>query len=225
MKIAIHQKSFLPYPGWFAKVQHSDVFLDLGGYQFSPNEMYHRTFMATDKYLTIPVVKEKDTAINDIKVRVDDLPKFADQILTYLRSYKGSERYKEVCKIFNDPIQNLKDKKFTTLSEVIDAFNKPVLVYLGLDSRIDSCVNFNSNLSKTELLADLLKQKAQQGTYVSGGGARVYLDTNLLESNGFKTEFQSRVNQDSWGCSIVHYLFTYDKDEILIKLKEDFSFE
>ena len=225
MKIAIHQKSFLPYPGWFAKVQHSDIFLDLGEYQFSPNEMYHRTFMQTDKYLTIPVVKEKDTSINNIKVRVDDLPKFADQILTYLRSYKGCERYKEVSKIFNDPIQNLKDKKYKTLTEVIDAFNKPVLVYLGLDSRIDSDVNFNSNLSKTELLADLLKQKTTQGTYISGGGARVYLDTNLLESNGFKTEFQSRVNPDSWGCSIVHYLFNYSKDEILMKLKEDFSFE
>lgn len=225
MKIAIHQKSFLPYPGWFAKVLHSDKFLDLGGYQFSPNEMYHRTFMHKDKYLTIPVIKEKDTSINNIKVRVDDLPKFADQILTYLRSYKGSKFYKETLELFNNPIKDLKDKKFNTLTEVIDAFNKPVLEYLGLDSKIDSCVNFNSELGKTDLLVDLLKQKSQNGTYISGGGARVYLDTQLLESNGFNTEFQSRVNQDSWGCSIVHYLFNYNKEEILNKLKEDFSFE
>lgn len=225
MKIAIHQKSFLPYPGWFAKVQHSDLFLDLGEYQFSPNEMYHRTFMSPDKYLTIPIIKEKNTSINDIKLRIDDLPKFADQILTYLRSYKGSDRYKEVSKIFNDPIQDLKDKKYKTLNEVIDAFNKPVLTYLGFNSRIDSNINFNNNLSKTGLLVDLLKQKTQQGTYISGGGARVYLDTNLLESNGFNTEFQTRINKDSWGCSIVHYLFTYTKEEILTKLNEDFSFE
>jgi hypothetical protein len=225
MRIAIHQKSFLPYPGWFAKVLHSDQFLDLGGYQFSPNEMYHRTFMQTGKYLTVPVIKEKDTSINNIKVRVDDLPKFADQILTYLRSYKGSLHYKEIMALFDMPIKDLKDKKFNTLQEVIDAFNKPVLEYLGLDCKIISNVNFNPELGKTDLLLDLLKQQAENGIYVSGGGARVYLDTELLESNGFSTEFQSRVNPDSWGCSIVHYLFHFSKEEILIKLKEDFSFE
>lgn len=226
MRIAIHQMSFLPWQGYYAKMLESDIFIESSEFQFSPNEMYHRTFKGDGAdYLTIPIIKEKDQRIQDVLLRKDDLIKFRDSFKNYLFSYKKHPELKHWKRIYDlFEISMISCVNMNTLSGFINTFNSPVVQYLGLTNRLDKAY-LDNGLHKTEQLLHILKQMSEAGTYISGGGGRSYLDTELLLNDGFSTNFQSITNPNLWHGSIVHLLFTKEKEEILEELRRNFSYD
>ena len=233
MKVSIHQPSFLPWAGYIHKLASSDVFLSDSNFQFSPNEMYHRTYIKDQnrelKYLTVPIDKSNGTAgmISQIKLR--DTVSFADSLRNNLIWYKKNEKcvnWKLTHDLFLELIDKLKKNEYTSLLDLIEASNKVVLDYLDLSKKYRSDVTHPHGYQKTEQLIQIINQNIKDDDiiYLSGSGGRHYLDVDLMKQSNIRVKFQT-ISEKVYKGSVLDYLFLYEKDEILPIINKEFSWE
>ena len=71
MIVSIHQPQYLPWLGYFDKIERSDAFVFLDNVQFKKNEWQNRNKVKTDQrwqWLTIPVIHKFGQKINEVKI-------------------------------------------------------------------------------------------------------------------------------------------------------------
>jgi len=213
MKIGIHQSSFLPYVGYWNKLINSDVFFDLGDFDFSPNEMYHRTFVYDSnkfpelKYLTIPVKKEKVIISN---IQITDIKKHNDSLKNVLLWYKKNVKcfhWKNVYDLIMS--NNETDNLYKYNSYFIDSICK----YLNVDTKIIRESGIKENLHKSERLIGIIKNHtADECIYLSGSGGRNYIENDLFEKNKISVQLPTS-NGEFFKGTIIDYLMRYSPEE------------
>ncbi len=193
MILAIHQPEFLPYLGFFQKVARAEHFVFLDHVQFSKGDIQNRNYIRNKEgkiLLTVPVEKKGhlDKAMKDIKI-VKDHPWQKKHLKTIYYAYKDAPYfdyfYPEIQKIYKNSWENLVDLNV--------AFIKLFFNILDIKVSINFSSEFNITSKKTEMIIDICKA-VRADTYISGMGAKDYLDVKLLNSNGIKNYF----------CKFVH---------------------
>jgi len=189
MKVAIHQPNYLPYIGYFQKMELSDMFVILDNVKFSKDSYIQRTKIRTPDnwmWLTIPIEKKYASRyIKDVSLPTDK---------KWLRKHKISiiSNYSK-CPFFDEEFIEeyfIEGENFKKLQE----WNEFGIFYLKdrLNIKTDiikaSDLNLDENLKSTDLLVEIVNQVGGD-TYISGAGGRKYMDISKFGKNDISLEY------------------------------------
>lgn len=191
-KVVIHQPDFAPYLGFFHRFCRCDLYIVLDHVQFvtgTSRSWTHRDKIKTprgEKWISLSVKKAPhDTAIN--RIELSDTVDWASDNLNLLEAnYRNAAYFTEIMpeirRLYDNPPRLMADFNMRTIEWLMDA----------LDTRIPFV--FSSTLdpqgAKNELLVDLLT-KVGANHYLSGTGARGYMDEAVFGAAGICVEWQS----------------------------------
>jgi len=182
-----HQPQYFPYLGIFNKIIQSDIFLFVDTTKFVSKVWHNRTLIKDrqDKvfYLTIPVTFNNGQMIKDIKLAND---KWKIKHLKSIKNIYGSSLY------FNDLyplierviLQNsnyLVDYSLLSMSLILDKIS-----YNSKNIFVQSSEKIEGN--KNELIINITKN-FNSNCYLSGDGAKNYVDEKYLKDSGITHRF------------------------------------
>ena len=193
-KVTIHQANYLPWLGFFHKINHTDTFVILDDVQYSKNQLINRNKIRTPQgwcYLTIPIERKYyRIPLKEVKLPKDNKWKN--------KHWKSIEMNYKKAPFFNSHYEFFKksyEKDYETLMELNCDIIKYLIKVLKIEVNIikSSDLDYDRSFKKTDLLLDILL-KINADCYLSGIGLSAVGKKHYLETNKFKTiklEFQT----------------------------------
>jgi hypothetical protein len=188
MRAAIHQPQYLPWLGYFDKMDQADCFVILDNVQFKKNEWQNRNRIRTARgwqWLTVPVLHRFPQLISE--VRIHDEAHWARQHVRALHLNYGQAPFFEAHRRFFD---DLYAREWTRLVDL----NVAVIFYLtgalGITTKLVLASTLSARGEATARLVDICRILGAD-TYLSGAGARAYLDDRCFQENDIRVVFQS----------------------------------
>lgn len=229
-KIAIHQPDFLSYYGFFDKIFKCDELIFLDNVQISKKGWTHRDQIKTKNnqvlWITVQLKKINSfTKINEVEVCYDHNWHLKMKNLIY-ENYKNSLYF---TKIF-DHFSFVFEKKFTKLIDL----NLRVIFSIFEILDIKKKIYFSSDLDvagdKNNFLVNLIK-KVDGKFYLSGQGAKNFIDISKFESSGLQViwnTFEHPIYNQLYdgfieGLSILDLLFNYGPDNVKDSLIKNYK--
>ena len=189
--VVIHQPDFLPYLGFFHRFLESDIYVVLDHVQFvkgTSQAWTHRDKIRTKKgeeWISLSVKKcGMETPINQVELSENN--DWKNKCLNLLK-----ENYRK-SKYFNDIYPYLEELFQLECKKMVD-FNMASIRLLMNLLDIEISVVYSSTLdpvgSKNEMLVDIIK-KIEANRYLSGVGARTYMEVGLYNEAGIEVSWQ-----------------------------------
>ena len=188
MKIAVHQPQYIPWMGYFDKIDQADVFVILDDVQFKKNEWQNRNKIRALndwQWLTVPVEYSFGQKIREIKI--DNKNNWRMKHLKSIKlKYSKSPFFNEYMGLF----EGVLSKEWGELVELNNTIIKMLNNCLGIDTELLISSDMNISTTRTQRLVDICK-KLEADTYLSGVGGKAYLEADLFEKNGITIEYQA----------------------------------
>jgi hypothetical protein len=189
MICAVHQPNFIPYLGFFHKAGRSDVFILYDTAQYSKNDFTNRNRIKTPQgplWLTVPVSLHLGERIGEVKTA--PVATFCDKHLkTIAGAYKKAPFFADIFPLIEQayaaPLERIVDLTIPLIRAILGRLFPRVKIVLSSEMELDL------NLKSTEALV-VMMQKVGADTYLSGPGAREYLEEAQFEHVGVKVEWQ-----------------------------------
>ncbi len=189
---AMHQPHYFPWLGYLNKMASVDKFIILDETQLEKgSNMYRNKLYKNDgkeKYITVSYEKTGylEKTYNEIKI-ANTADWQSSQKKFLLNNYKKtpffSEIWNEIEHVFENQYQNLDTLVEETVLLEKDLFD------IKTDIVMQSTLKYNSTEKNNHLLITLCKDISAD-CYLSGNGARKYMDVDLFSQNGIKVDFQ-----------------------------------
>src|SRR3989304_8937934 len=133
MIAAIHQPQFIPWLGYFDKIDQSDVFIFLDYVQYKKNEYQNRNRIKTVdgwQWLTVPVLYKFPQKINEVRInnKIDWKKKHLHALITNYSRAKYFERYIEYFK-------ELYSKEWEYISDINIKVTMRLAEFLGIKNK------------------------------------------------------------------------------------------
>lgn len=187
MKVAIHQPQYLPWLGYFEKMDHADLFVFLDNVQFKKNEWQNRNRIRTPEgwqWITVPVLHRFGQRIDEVRINntVDWRRKHSQALcLNYGRAPFFSRYWGGFDELLQKPWEGLAE------------LNISVSMFLAESMGIRRPVFRASTLEAPEGSTERLVRICQilgASTYLSGRDGAKYLDLDRFREAGVGVEFQ-----------------------------------
>ncbi len=222
MIIAIHQPQYLPWLGYFDKMDRADAFCYLDNVQFKKNEWQNRNRLKTAQdwqWLTVPVQYHFPQKINEVTINkvVNWQHKHLQSLVT---NYKKAPYFNEYYPIFElalkqdfDSIADVNIHMITQIREILGINQKPVVRASEISLSEDP----------TGRLIDICKYFGGD-TYLAGQDGANYMDMEQFERSGIKViaqEFEHPTYPQCFGefqshISIVDLVFNCGPESLAI---------
>ena len=194
MRIAIHQPQFMPWLGYFDKLDKVDLFVLLDNVQFKKNEYQNRNRIKTHDHwiwLTVPVSFSFGDLVSG--VQINNQQDWRRKHLQTLQTYYGKAPcYREYQPAFaelyggvggsladlNMATIELIRKIFTIDTEIVRASDIPGLSEEPTARLLDICRHFKAD------------------TYLAGAGGKDYMECEKFKAAGLKLLFQNFVHPE-----------------------------
>lgn len=218
MIISIHQPAYIPWLGYFDKMAKSDVHVFLDDAEYSKNNLFNRNKIKTPggwMWLTIPVYYKSNKLI--CETEIDNHLNWSKKHWNALRTNYGRTKY---FKEYSQILETFYLMEWEYLSDITISMNKTIASMLGIDVKFVKSSEIEVSGRGNEMLINLCKALGGD-TYLSGQGAKAYMDDSLFLANGVKVvyqEFNHPIYEQLWGefipnLSIVDFLFNCGADE------------
>ena len=187
MTVSIHQPQYLPWLGFFDKVDRADVYVILDTVQFKKNEYQNRNRIKTAQgwqWITVPVGYRFPQRIDEVTVNHES-PWAHKHRQALVTNYSGSPHFDRVFPALDTVLQ-------TRWDHISDLNRQTVEVLMGLldiDTSVRNAGEWELSDDPTGRLVDIC-QRLDAGTYLSGAGGRDYLDFAQFEEAGIQVVFQ-----------------------------------
>lgn len=215
-KIAIHQPNFMPWLGYFYKMQQCDTFIVLDDVLVSNSGSYFgQAFIknSTGIALKISLPQKKHpqgTLIKEVKF-ADNYPEWNKKFLKTLQNLYRKAPY---FLAHYDNIVDLMQKKYDFVYEMNVALIRYCAQCLHLDCGIIFASSLDSKEQKEVRILDLVK-KAGGDVYISGLGAKNYQkeedfvkeNIKLTYSDFLVTPYPQLYGDFVGGLSVIDFLF------------------
>ena len=188
MIVAVHQPQYLPWLGYFDKIDKADIFVLLDTVQFKKNEWQNRNKIKSAQgwqWLTVPVLYKYPQSINEVIINsnVDWQRKHRQALVS---NYKKAPYYHRVEEVLRDI--------FSSSWEFISQLNIEVVKRLVKVTGIGTPLYIASELGEfpqdpDERLVAITKYFGA-GTYLAGIGGRGYMNLGTYTKNGIEVIFQ-----------------------------------
>lgn len=185
-KAAMHQSQYIPWPPYLKKIASVDVFILMDSVQYQKNGLQNRN-QVRDKngafWLTIPVTGALEDTIAQKRLAS---PAWREKHWKSLASaYGRAPRWSEHA----EALRALYARDYATLGEVNDAFLGFMLGALGVKTKVVKLSALPASGAKTGLVVSACKA-AGADVYVSGTGAKDYLEESAFEAAGLRLEYE-----------------------------------
>jgi hypothetical protein len=192
MIVSAHQPSYFAWLGWLDKVARSDLFILMDDVQLSDSAYQHRNILLTregkEKFLTIPIRKKGYLAKSLKDINISTNIGWQENHFQFIKnSYNKHPFYAEV--IFE--IEPFFYKKFELLGEALVDVCHLILKLFDIPTRIvrQSDLIYPSKIKKNDLILELVTA-VKANVYLSGQGAKSYLDLDKFAAAGIDVIFQ-----------------------------------
>jgi hypothetical protein len=188
MIVSIHQPQYLPWLGYFDKMNRSDVFVLLDDVQFKKNEWQNRNKIRTSQgwqWLTIPICHESQQLINRTKIM--QRTSWDRQHLNAVTfNYKSAKYFDDYISIF----ELVYRKTWNNLSDLNYEFIIQIKKALGIKTGVKLSSELQITSQGTERLIDLCKA-LNADCYLSGQDGPKYMDMSLWEKSNIEVAIQN----------------------------------
>lgn len=225
MKIAIHQPNYLPWIGYFDKLDQVDKFVILDKATHSKSGYINRTKIKTPQgnlVLTVPL-KNKEIPINELKIQ--------NNAKWYVSHWKAIEANYKKCpywSTYKDGFEKIYQSSWENIAPLNIALIRHITSLLAIKTQIilesDLQMDFGSKNARNVNIVSHLGGDV----YLSGIGARVYNDESAFNDHDIKLiyqDFKHPVYPQRWGnfepnLSIIDMLFNCGPETMEIIRKQ-----
>ena len=177
MIVTIHKPNFLPLIPFFEKIDQADAYVCLTHCQFEKNGFQNR-FNHDDKWYTMSV-KKGNIPIKEKK---------------YIAATENWEKIKNELPVFLDFLSTFDHLITDNLAQTNLNIIKQIMCLRGIDTMVRT--DWETHLTSTARLVDICVQLGADA-YLSGLGAKEYLDESLFEKENIKVIYQQPKNKVS----------------------------
>jgi len=187
LKVAIHQPQYMPWLGYFDKLDSADVFLFLDTVQFKKHEWQNRNRIRTKdgwQWLTVPIIDRFPERIDQVEIngRTDWQRKHSQA----LRLHYGKAPFWHPV---GPELLTLLEQTWSRLSELNVAVTNLLCRQLGIGTRCVLASSLSAREEPTDRLIDLCR--AVGGTeYLAGQGGPNYMDVTRFTQAGIVVRIQ-----------------------------------
>ena len=189
MILSVHQPHYIPWLGYFDKIDKSDCFVFLDQVQYKPREYQNRNRIRTKNgwlWLTVPV-KSKGLGRQRIcDVKIDNDTNWQKKHWESLKScYSKAPFFKEYCGFFEGVYSTKWEQLIDLNIHIIEYLLKELNIEIPLyyESEIGTCSN------ATDRIIEICR-KVKADTYLSGAGGRSYLEETKFAQAQIKLDYQ-----------------------------------
>ncbi|MBN1909680.1 MAG: WbqC family protein [Pirellulales bacterium] len=186
-RIVILQPQFFPWVGVFEQIQLADVFVHFDDVPIAQGRSFvSRVQVKTAQgvqWLSVPIVRRQGQLLRD--VLLDESQDWRRRHRRTLETAHAKSPYREEMLELVDTVYTLDTDR---LCELNIAALEHTADYLGLQTRFVRSSEYPSDTTSSRRLLDLV-QRLGGNTYVTGHGARDYLDHALFERAGVAVEY------------------------------------
>lgn len=185
--IVVSQPMFLPWIGLFQQIKLADLFIHYDDVQLPQGRSFcSRVQVKTEngwRWLTVPINHNGKQLIKD--VQIDGSKNWK---VSHLRILKECYRHAPHWKVASKLIDAIYAFDGDSLSEFCISGIEKTAALLGLESQFTRSSTYSLASSGSNKLLDLML--AEDGRkYITGHGAKHYLDHELFESNAIDVEY------------------------------------
>lgn len=186
-KVVISQPMFLPWIGIFEQIAAGDIFVHYDDAQFPQGRSFcSRVQLKAEegtRWLSVPVKRTGKQLIKDVKI---------DQSKDWKQSHLGLFQHCYRQAQFFDLAMDLLESVYAYEGELLSDFCifgiEKIANFLKLESSFTLSSSYRFTSSSTQRLLELLTAQ-QAEIYITGHGAKNYLDHELLESQGINVKY------------------------------------
>jgi len=188
MIVAIHQPQYLPWLGYFDKIDRADIFVLLDTVQFKKNEWQNRNKIKTAQgwqWLTVPVMYTYPQLINEVAInnKVNWQHKHRQALLS---NYKKAPYYD----ILEKSLEDILSSSWHYVSQLNIEAVKRLVTMLGIDTPLYIASELGEFPQDPDERLVALTKHFGAGTYLAGMGGRGYMNLDTYSRNGIKVIFQ-----------------------------------
>lgn len=188
MIVSVHQPQYLPWPGFWDKMARCDVFVLLDNVQFVKNEWQNRNRIKGTgewQWLTVPVRHRFGQRIDE--VAIDTAKDWGRKHRNALRfCYSRAPFYNEFAAVFLEPLLFRWERLLDLNLHYVEAMKK----VLGIGTTTLRASRFGRLPEEpTRRLVRIARELAAD-VYLSGSGAREYLEVERFSLAGIDVVFQ-----------------------------------
>lgn len=201
---ALHQPNFMPYLGFFDKLRRADIFVIRDEVLFVRKDFHQRNRIRINsndnknnpqsKWIKVPVTDTNDyimhVPIEKDAIR-DNVPWNRKILRDIKSSYQGSkyfsEFFPELEKIFDNSDEKLIKLNMKTINFLKNAFAIKTKIAMASELGLKP-----KHYEKSDATEDIIKicKELNADVYLSGEGARNYINSELFKREGIKLIFQ-----------------------------------
>ncbi len=210
--ITIHQPMFLPYTGCIAKILAADEFTFLDDVQFADGQFQNRNRILTKEgtiWITVPL-KSPRYKVNLKDIRISYHDNWKKKLLTTLQHAYGKAKY------FEEVMLIMKDILYVDFEFLVDLniySTKMILKYFGYEKPTLRSSNIEGKPEDRMDRIIFITKYMNGSTFLSGDGAKCYLDVEYFRNQGVNVEFQNyecKEYPQLWGNEFVPYMSILD---------------
>jgi hypothetical protein len=186
-----HQPNYLPWLGFFDKIQNSDLFIIEDDIQFERQGYTSRNRIKTVdgvRWLSVPIKHAKiSLKIKEVEISNEGEPAWASRHwLTLKHNYSKAPFWRDYCDFFEDTYT----QKWIKLIDLNMHLIRGIMQFLNIKTPLVMGSNLGVSGRKSELI--IAQCKAVGGdTQLAGVGGKCYIDTQRFEDEGIKLRFQN----------------------------------
>ena len=226
MIIAVHQPQYLPWLGYFDKIDCADVFVLLDNVQFKKNEWQNRNRIKTAnglQWLTVPVTYKYPQLMNEVEINSRDKWQHR-QRQTIISNYKKAPCWS----LFEEFFEEIFSSNWQYISQLNIHTVKRLAGILGIKTPIYIASELGEFSEDPDYRLIAITKHFDGDVYLAGSGGKEYMDMAKYAQNGIKVifqEYEHPVYNQLFGdfepfMSVVDLLFNHGHESLKI-LKGD----
>ena len=188
MKAVVHQPQYFPYPGFFHKLSLGDVFVIMDNTQYDKRFTNRNQIISPSGsiWLSVPINKKhKFLSNNQVQIN-NEIPWSSEHSKKIFYAYNRSPYFSN----YKEDLQHIYEKTWDYLIDLNIETLKQTLQWLGMKIEVIRESDLDISSTSTQRLIDCCKAVGAD-TYVSGPGAKEYLDEKLFDKQKINLEFQN----------------------------------
>lgn len=186
MICAIHQPQYLPWLGYFSKLDAADVFVIYDNTQYKHDEWQNRNRIKTStgpQWLTVPVHHRQGLLINEVEIETAN-PWARKHSSAIAQSYGRAPFFNH----YSHSVLRLYHHHWTHLAALSLETVRLICEQLGIKKQVLLASQLKFSGRATDALVSICKAVGAR-SYLSGSGGRDYLQTDKFAASGLELLF------------------------------------
>jgi len=188
MIVSVHQPQYLPWLGYFDKIDKADVFVLLDNVQFKKNEWQNRNKIKTAngwQWLTVPVMYKFPQLINEVGINNKDKWKHR-QRQAIISNYKKATDWA----LLEDFFEEIFSSEWQSISQLNIHLVKRLVDVLGIKTPLYVASELGEFPEAPDERLIALTKHFDADVYLAGGGGKGYMDMEKYTKAGLEVIFQ-----------------------------------